>query len=83
MSEASKCQMLLATNSEVLDQLTCFAVTPTPIKLSSFFVASFFINLAYNTDAHQYITKPHLIKRLLNICKIRTNLRGSDETVMR
>ena len=84
MSEAPKCRMLLATNAEVLDQLTCIAVSPTPLLRAPFFVANLFINLAYSVDAHPHITQPHLMKRLLNICSTRTDFQAtSDRTMMK
>ena len=86
MSEAPSCRMLIATNPEVMDQLTCIAVTPTPLEEARPLVANLFINLAYSVETHPHITEPHLVKRLLDTSKIchETDRRGNhDQTALR
>ena len=86
MSEAPTSRMLIASNVDVLDQLTCVAVTRSRLQEARPLVANLFINLAYSTELHSHITKPQLLSRLMNtshMCKGRDRNADVDQIAIR
>ena len=79
-------RMLIASNADVLDQLTCVAVTPSPLQEARPLVVNLFINLSYSTELHAHITKPQLLNRLMKtskMCKESDSNADIDEVAIR
>ena len=67
LGELSECHTEIANNAEFLDQLTCLSTCPSfDFALSSQLVATVFLCLAYTQSTHPFLTKPLLIRRLLD-----------------
>ncbi len=68
LSELPECHIEVAYNDECLEQLTCISLTPSVGIVSVQLVATLFLCLAYNPLTHPSLTKPLLIRRLLDAC---------------
>ena len=70
----------MARHKECLDQLTCISLTPSVRTLSMQLVATLFVCMAYTPSTHPYLTKPLLVRRLLEACsKERKSSRRQEE----
>ena len=63
--------MEIATNQDVLFQLTCISLTPSVRITSTHFVAMLFAGVVYTPSTHEHLAHPVIIRRLLEACKIR------------
>ena len=76
--------MTAASNEVCLDQLTCLSFTPSlcdkPVVNQ---VAAAFIGMAYTPSTHPFLTRPLLIRRLMEASnKSRNSSSNQDEKLM-
>ena len=57
--------MRIASNEGCLDQLTCISLTPSVHIMSVQLVATLFLCVAYTPSTHPFLTRPLLIRRLM------------------
>ena len=65
MSELPECHAEIASNPDCLDQLTCISLTPSVRIMSVQLVATLFLCVAYTPSTHSSLSKPLLIRRLM------------------
>ena len=75
LTELPECQLEIASNKDILHQVSCIAVAPSLSIDYLELAASFFGNLASTSLTHQYIADSVYIDRMLQACK-----RYSSET---
>ena len=63
--------MEIATNQDVLLQLTCLSLTPSVHIMFPQHVAMVFVTVAYTDSTHEHIAQSVIIRRLLEACKMR------------
>ena len=63
-----ECHAELAQNEDCLQQLTCLSLSPSVRTLSVQLVATLFLCVAYTPSTHPFLTRPLLIRRLLDAC---------------
>ena len=58
----------MARNEDCLHQATCLSLTPYAVSFTKEFVATLFQCLANSPSTHPFLTRPPLIRRLLDMC---------------
>ena len=72
--------MRIASNEACLDQLTCISLTPSVHIMSVQLVATLFLCVAYTPSTHPFLTRPLLIRRLMEASNnSRNNNSNQDE----
>ena len=57
--------MLIASNEACLDQLTCISLNPSFLITTVQLVATLFLCVAFTPSTHPFLTRPLLIRRLM------------------
>ena len=63
--------MEIATNQDVLFQLSCISLTPSVRIMSPQLVATLFLCVAYTPSTHEHLAHLVIIRRLLKACKMK------------
>jgi len=58
--------MTIATYPGCLDQLACISMCPHMRPISVQLVATLFLCLAYTPQTHPHLTRPHLLRKLVD-----------------
>ena len=74
--------MEIATNQDVLFQLTCISLTPSVRIMSSQLVATLFLCVAYTPSTHEHLSHPVIIRRLLKACKMKREFGEKEDEQM-
>ena len=70
LTELPECRLEIASNKDILHQVSCVSVAPPPLdSLPSQQAAILFSNLAFTPEAHQYIADSVYVGRLLKACE--------------
>ena len=82
LTELPECQLEIASNKDILHQVSCVAVAPDLEILPSRRVAILFSNLAFTPEAHQYIADSVYVGRLLMACEKFKLMEPEDVTLL-
>ena len=63
--ELPECRLEIASNQAILHQVSCVSIAPSLSIYCPQLIASFFGNLAFTPESHQYIADSTYIRRLL------------------
>ena len=74
--------MEIATNQDVLFQLTCISLTPSVRIMSSQLVATLFLCVAYTPSTHEHLSHPVIIRQLLKACKMKREFGEKEDEQM-
>ena len=69
LTELPECQLEIASNKDILHQVSCVSVAPKFESSTSQEVAALFSNLSFNPDTHKYIADSVYVGRLLKACE--------------
>ena len=82
LSELPESQIEIATNQDVLFQLTCISLTPSVPIRSRQVIAMLFAGVAYTPSTHEHLAHPVIIRRLLVACKMGKRYEQMDTLVL-
>ena len=69
LTEPPECRLEIASNKDILHQVSCVSVAPALDSLPAQQAAVLFSNLAFTPEAHQYIADSVYVGRLLKACE--------------
>ena len=69
LTQFLECQLEIASDKDILHQVSCVAIAPEFESSTSQDIATLFSNLAFNPDTHKYIADSVYVGRLLKTCE--------------
>ena len=79
LAELPECQLRISSTPHVLDQLLSISLSEQFNIDVALVVAETFLLLAHDSEAHEYLTQPDVVKGPLEVYQMRTN---SDLTAL-
>ena len=74
LAELPECQLRISSTPGVLEQLLSVSLSEQFNIDVALVVAETFLLLAHNSEAHEHLTQPHVVKGPLEVYQMRTNI---------
>ena len=74
LAELPECQLRISSTPHVLDQLLSISLSEQFKIDVALVVAETFLILAHSCEAHEYLTRPDVVKGPLEVYQMRTNV---------
>ena len=68
LAELPECRVQIASNEQLLQQFMGAMLTPSYIYIVSLVTAAGLLCLAYSSETHHHLAKPHIIDGIMEAC---------------
>ena len=74
MAELPECRLRISSTPRILDQLLSVSLSEQFKSDTALVIAEAFLLLAHDSKAHEYLTRPDVVKGFLEVYQMRTNI---------